>query len=82
MQINIREFKQNKASNSFYCTIKVSLSFRKKILFKLIYDWGKKTLVMMGGGLKVPSPFLFVNPIEKVLRLCTVLKKKLFDWQF
>ena len=24
----------------------------------------------------------FVKTIEKVIRLCTVLKKKLFDWQF
>ena len=47
------------------------------------------TLVMMGtdlsydeGGLKVPPPFLFVKTVEKVIRLCTVLKKNLFDWQF
>ena len=78
MQINIREFKQNKASNSFYCTIKVSLSFRKKILFKLIYDWGKKTLVMMGGGLKVPPIFICENH-RKRNKLCTVLKKKYFE---
>ena len=35
-----------------------------------------------GGGSKCPPPFLFVKTIEKVIRLCTVLKKKLFDWQF
>ena len=35
-----------------------------------------------GGGLKVSPLFLFVKTIEKVIRLCTVLKKKLFDWQF
>ena len=29
-----------------------------------------------GWGLKVPPPFLFVNTIEKVIRLCTVLKEK------
>ena len=41
------------------------------------------TLVMMGGGgLKVPPPlYLFVKTIEKVQRLCTVLKK-ILDWQF
>ena len=39
---------------------------------------GKYTLVMMGRGLNVPPPlFLFVKTIEKVIRLCTVLKKKL-----
>ena len=44
----------------------------------LTYDGGLQTLVMMGGGglLKVPPPlFLFVKTIEKVIRLCTVLKK-------
>ena len=36
-----------------------------------------QTLVLMGGGgLKVPPLFLFVKTIEKVIRLCTVLKKK------
>ena len=41
------------------------------------------TLVMMGGlqtlvlmGTLSPPPFLFVKTIEKVIRLCTVLKKK------
>ena len=34
----------------------------------LSYDGG-------GGGLKVPPLFLFVKTIEKVIRLCTVLKK-------
>ena len=29
-----------------------------------------------GGGLKVPPLFLFVKTIEKVIRLCTVLKKR------
>ena len=29
-----------------------------------------------GGGGKVPHLFLFVKTIEKVIRLCTVLKKK------
>ena len=38
-----------------------------------------QTLVLMGGGLKVPPLILFVKTIEKVIRLCTVLKKKLFD---
>ena len=31
---------------------------------------------MGGGGLNVPPIFLFVKTIEKVIRLCTVLKKK------
>ena len=35
-----------------------------------------------GGGSKCPPLFLFVKTIEKVIRLCTVLKKKLFDCQF
>ena len=36
---------------------------------------GLQTLVLMG-GLKVPPPLsLFVKTIEKVIRLCTVLKK-------
>ena len=49
----------------------------------LVMMGGLQTLVLMGGGgLKVPPPFLFVKTIEKVIRLCTVLKKKLFDWQF
>ena len=39
---------------------------------------GLQTLVLMGAGLKVPLPVLFVKTIEEVLRLCTVLKKKLF----
>ena len=47
--------------------------------------WGEGvtflTLVMMGGGQSAPL-FLFVKTIEKVIRLCTVLKKKLFEWQF
>ena len=41
----------------------------------LVMIRGKYTLVMMGGGHKVPPPlFLFVKTIEKVIRLCTVLK--------
>ena len=49
----------------------------------LSYDGGFTDLSFNGGGgLKVPPPFLFVKTIEKVIRLCTVLKKKLFDWQF
>ena len=32
--------------------------------------------MMGGGGLKVPPYFLFVKTIEKVIRLCTVLRKK------
>ena len=31
---------------------------------------------------KCPPPFLFVKTIEKVIRLCTVLKKKWFDDSF
>ena len=27
------------------------------------------------GGFKLPPPFLFVKTIEKVIRLCNVLKK-------
>ena len=41
---------------------------------------GKYTLVMIGGGWGAqspPPPILFVKTIEKVIRLCTVLKKKL-----
>ena len=34
---------------------------------------------LRGGGLKVPPTlFLFVKAIEKVIRLCTVMKKKHF----
>ena len=51
-------------------------------LFNLSYDGGFTDLSYDEGGLKVPPPFLFVKTIEKVIRLCTVLKKKLFDWQF
>ena len=40
------------------------------------------TLVLMGGGLRVPPLFLFVNTIEKVIRLCTVLKKKSLSGSF
>ena len=32
---------------------------------------------MGGGGLKVPPLFFFVKTIEKVIRECTVLKKKI-----
>ena len=39
---------------------------------------GWQTLVLMGGGAQsAPPPFLFVKTIEKVKRLCTVLKKKI-----
>ena len=39
-------------------------------LFDLSYD---------GGGSKCPPPlFLFVKTIEKVIRLCTVLRKKIY----
>ena len=48
----------------------------------LSYDGGFTDLSFNGGGLKVPPPFLFVKTIEKVIRLCTVLKKKILDWQF
>ena len=51
--------------------------------FNLSYDEGFTDLSFDGGGgLKVPPPILFVKTIEKVIRLCTVLKNKLFDWQF
>ena len=46
----------------------------------LVMMGGLQTLVMMKGGSKSPPPFLFVKTIEKVIRLCTVLKKKIFDW--
>ena len=36
---------------------------------------GLQTLVLMGGLKVPPPPFLFVKTIEKVIRLCTVLKK-------
>ena len=48
----------------------------------LSYDGGFTEINYDEGGLKVPPPFLFVKTIEKVIRLCTVWKKKLFDWQF
>ena len=41
----------------------------------LVMMGGLQTLVMMRGGSKCPPPFLFVKTIEKVIRLCTVLKK-------
>ena len=44
----------------------------------LVMMGGLQTLVLIG-GLKVPPLFLFVKTIEKVIRLCTVLKKKIFD---
>ena len=45
----------------------------------LVMIRGKYTLVMIGGGSKCPPPlFLFVKTIEKVIRLCTVLKK--IEW--
>ena len=49
--------------------------------FNLSYDGGFTDLSFIGGGLKVPPPFLFVKTIEKVIRLCTALKKKILDWQ-
>ena len=53
-------------------------------LVNLSYDGGYIDLSYDGGGgLKVPPPlFLFVKTIEKVIRLCTVLKFFFFDWQF
>ena len=39
--------------------------------------------MMGGGGLTVPPPlFLFVKTIEKVIRLCTVVKKKSLSGSF
>ena len=47
-------------------------------MLNLSYDGGFTDLSFDGGGgLKVPSPFLFVKTIEKVIRLCTVLKKNI-----
>ena len=45
----------------------------------LVMMGGKQTLVMMGGGgvKGAPPLFLFVKTIEKVIRLCTMLKKKM-----
>ena len=49
----------------------------------LSYDGGFTDLSYdEGGAQSAPPPFLFVKTIEKVIRLCTVLKKKLFYWQF
>ena len=49
-------------------------------LINLTFDGVFSDLIFEGGGgLKVPPLFLFVKTIEKVIRLCTVLKKKLFD---
>ena len=49
----------------------------------LVMIRGKYPLVMIGGGgLNVPPPlFLSVKTIEKVIKLCTVLKKKI-EWEF
>ena len=60
------------------------MKFVRKMLYfiNLSYDGGFTDLSYDGEGLKVPSPFLFVKTIEKVIRLCTVFKKKIFDWQF
>ena len=52
------------------------------INLNLTFDGPFSDLSFDGGGLKVPPLFLFVKTLEKVIRLCTVLKKKLFDWQF
>ena len=43
------------------------------IPLNLSYDGGFIDLSYDEGGLKVPSLFLFVKTIEKVIRLCTVL---------
>ena len=54
-----------------------------EFLINLSYVGGFTDLSFDGGGAQsAPPPFLFVKTIEKVIRLCTVLKKKLFDWQF
>ena len=56
---------------------------KRKVYLTLFLLGLFQTLVLMGGGgLKVPPLFLFVKTLEKVIRLCTVLKKKLFDLQF
>ena len=52
--------------------------FWEKRCFNLSYDGGFTDLSFNAP----PPPFLFVKTIEKVIRLCTVLEKKLFDWQF
>ena len=62
-------------------TCPITLNLKNRHL-TLVMMGGLQTLVMMRGGSKCPPPFLFVKTIEKVIRLCTVLKKKLFDWQF
>ena len=49
-------------------------------LLTLVMMGGLQTLVLM--GLKVLPPFFFVKTIEKVIRLCSALKKKILDWQF
>ena len=49
---------------------------RINITLTLVMMGGLQTLVLRGGGSKCPPPFLFVKTIEKVIRLCTVLKKK------
>ena len=49
----------------------------------LSYDGGFTDLSYdEGGAQSAPPPFLFVKTIEKVIRLCTALKKKILDWQF
>ena len=49
----------------------------------LVMIRGKYTLVMIGGGTKCPPPlFLFVKSIEKVIRLCTVLRRKKMSGSF
>ena len=61
---------------------RIFIMLRAILSINLSYDGGFTDLSYDEGGLKVPPPFLFVKTIEKVIRLCTVLKKKLFDWQF
>ena len=56
--------------------------YEGNVYINLSYDGGFTDLSFIGGGLKVPPPFLFVKTIEKVIRLCTALKKKILDWQF
>ena len=53
-----------------------------KILTLLLMGCFQTLVLMGGGGSKGPPPFLFVKTIEKVIRLCIVLKKFFFECEF
>ena len=75
--------KKRRHTGTFQCRLFILKNVLSNFGLTLVMIRGKYTLVMIGGGTKCPPPlFLFVKTIEKVIRLCTVLKKKSLSGSF